>query len=101
MRPTTTSAIACTATVHVCASPRYQKKRSKIITTVTVVQCSATLLRCGEDPVYVHVHTYMYMYMYDQSDAVATINFSTNMVWLLFENRVYRYNVYKSGMYFV
>ena len=29
--------------------------------------------------------------VYDQSDAVATINFSPNMVWLLFENRVYRY----------
>ena len=32
----------------------------------------------------------MYMYtVYDRSDPVATINFSPNMVWLLFENRVY------------
>ena len=42
VRPTTTSAIACTATVHVCASPRYQKKRSKLdYGNSSAVQCHA------------------------------------------------------------
>ena len=49
LRLTTTSAQCLhsysTCTVHVCANPCYQGKRSKTITTVTVAQCSATLLR--------------------------------------------------------